>query len=55
MSRQEAAGLVRYLATQVAQGYTVVTWNGVGFDFDVLAEESGMLEECRRWHSATWT
>ena len=25
-----------------------VTWNGVGFDLDILAEESGMLEECRQ-------
>jgi hypothetical protein len=47
MSREEAAGLVRYLSEQVAQGYTLVTWNGVGFDLDVLAEESGMLETCR--------
>jgi hypothetical protein len=48
MSREEAVGLVDYLAAQVAQGYTLVTWNGVGFDFDVLAEESGMREECKR-------
>ena len=47
MSRQEAAELVQYLKTQVAQGYALVTWNGVGFDFDVLAEESGLLEQCR--------
>jgi hypothetical protein len=26
---------------------TVVTWNGVGFDFDVLAAEAQMLAECR--------
>ncbi len=47
MSREEAAELVRYLSERVAQGCTVVTWNGVGFDFDVLAEESGLLETCR--------
>jgi hypothetical protein len=47
MGPQEAAKLVEYLATQVEHGYTIVTWNGVGFDFDILAEESGMLEECR--------
>ena len=29
-------------------GFTIVTWNGTGFDFDVLAEESGLGEECRR-------
>ena len=48
MSREEAVGLVDYLAAQVAHGYTLVTWNGVGFDLDVLAEESGMREECKR-------
>ena len=47
MSPQEAAALVRYLEDQTKRGYTVVTWNGVGFDLDVLAEESGMLEDCR--------
>ena len=48
MSREEAAGLVKYLAAQVGSGYTIVTWNGLGFDFDILAEESGLLQECRR-------
>ena len=47
LSRQEAAGLVEYLTEQTGHGYTVVTWNGIGFDFDILAEESGMLTECR--------
>ena len=48
MSQQEAAGLVEYLAAQVGCGYTIVTWNGLGFDFDILAEESNLLEDCRR-------
>jgi len=30
-----------------SQGYTVLTWNGAGFDFDVLAEESGARDDCR--------
>jgi hypothetical protein len=47
MSQQEAAGLVKYLAAHVGLGYTIVTWNGLGFDLDILAEESGMLAECR--------
>ncbi len=38
---------MQYLATQVENGYTIATWNGLGFDFDILAEESGMLVECR--------
>ncbi len=48
MSREEAAALVRYLKDRTADGYTTVTWNGLGFDFDILAEESGMFSDCRR-------
>lgn len=48
MSQQETLGLVEYLATQVENGYTIVTWNGLGFDFDILAEESGMPAECKK-------
>lgn len=28
-------------------GYTLFSWNGLGFDFPVLAEETGLLSECR--------
>ena len=48
MNRSEVCKLVRYLERQVDDGYTIVTWNGLGFDFDVLAEESGMVEVCKR-------
>lgn len=27
-------------------GYKLLTWNGCGFDFKVLAQESGMYKEC---------
>ncbi len=47
LTQPEAADLVAYLRDMVAQGYTILTWNGTGFDFDVLAEESGLLAECR--------
>jgi hypothetical protein len=47
MSRGEAANVVRELADLVARGYTLLTWNGLGFDLDVLAEESGCHNECR--------
>ena len=30
------------------QGYDIVTHNGLGFDFDILAEESGRDEDCRK-------
>ena len=47
MAHSEAQDVVRYLQGAVERGWTLVTWNGVGFDFDILAEESGMLAECR--------
>ena len=47
MSRDDASELVSFLTTSANSGSTILTWNGLGFDFDILAEESGMLEECR--------
>lgn len=47
MAVAEARALVRYLNDQVAAGCTIVTWNGTGFDFAVLAEESEMKARCR--------
>ncbi len=48
MGRKDAGKLVDYLAEGVGQGCTILTWNGLSFDFDVLAEESGMLDPCKR-------
>lgn len=48
MNRLEVAELVRLLSKFVADGFTILTWNGLGFDFDILAEESGMSDECGR-------
>jgi hypothetical protein len=48
MSRAETLDLVRHLADRVAQGYTIVTWNGLAFDLDILAEESGLSAECKK-------
>jgi hypothetical protein len=48
MQQADARQLVDYLAGKAAEGYTPLTWNGLEFDFQVLAEESGALEECRR-------
>ena len=47
LNRDELWGLVGELQAFVAAGYTLLTWNGLGFDFDILAEESGMWEVCR--------
>jgi hypothetical protein len=48
MSRAEAQGLVHDLARFVEDGYTLLTWNGLGFDFNILAEESGLRADCGR-------
>ncbi len=48
MSREEAARMVGYLVQAAEKGWEIVTWNGLGFDFDVLAEESGRWEDCKR-------
>jgi hypothetical protein len=47
MSQDEAANLVRYLDSRTKEDYTLLTWNGVGFDLDILQEESGLLSKCR--------
>ena len=46
MSADDVCNLVRHLQSAVAKGYTILTWNGLSFDFDVLAEESGMHAQC---------
>ena len=47
MSHADAQGLVQYLSKMEADGFTILTWNGLGFDFDILAEESGAAASCR--------
>ena len=48
MTQQEVKYLVQDLMFLVNDGgYTLVTWNGLGFDFDILSEESGMHDQCR--------
>lgn len=46
MTRSECCLLVGRLHRAVQQGYTLLAHNGVGFDFDILAEESGMVDTC---------
>jgi hypothetical protein len=46
MTQDEAAGMVRNMFDRVEDGYTFVTVNGLAFDFEVLAEESGLYAEC---------
>jgi hypothetical protein len=47
LSVEETQELVKHLQTQVEAGYMILTWNGLGFDFDILAEESDMASECK--------
>ncbi len=46
MTPAQASQLVDYLQEAVRSGLTILTWNGLGFDFDILAEESGRFEDC---------
>ncbi len=47
MAAPEVGELVDYLLASVDAGFTIVTWNGVGFDFDITAEESSRLADCQ--------
>ena len=44
MSVGEVQDAIARLRELEAEGYRVATWNGLGFDFPVLAEESGLDE-----------
>ncbi|MCP4141086.1 MAG: hypothetical protein GY755_12535 [Chloroflexi bacterium] len=46
LTKEENQKMVRDLMSYAEEGYTFVSWNGCGFDFRLLAEESGMVEEC---------
>ncbi len=47
MSRADAIDFVRMLQERTAAGDKVVTWNGLRFDFLVLMDASGLVEECK--------
>lgn len=47
MTKEEACALVKDLI-ELSKEHMIVTWNGVGFDFDILAEESGLYAECKQ-------
>jgi hypothetical protein len=48
MSREEVISMVRGLQAMVNPGgYTLLTWNGLNFDFPILGDESGLVAECR--------
>lgn len=47
MTAPELHLLVDYLIGCVSHGCAIVTWNGLAFDFDILAEESGRTKDCQ--------
>ena len=47
MSLADARELVQYLSDMAADGFRILTWNGLAFDFDILAEESGAAATCK--------
>jgi hypothetical protein len=46
ISTEGSREIVAALKRLVEEEYTIVTWNGAGFDFDILAEESGDHAGC---------
>lgn len=47
-SRQDAQAFVEQLCALADSGYTLLSWNGLSFDFPVLASASGMHEVCAK-------
>ncbi|GJL53336.1 MAG: hypothetical protein NPIRA02_04680 [Nitrospirales bacterium] len=47
MNQQDLSAFVDFLLDQAQNGYSILTLNGLGFDFDVLAEESTRWDDCR--------
>lgn len=48
MTSANVADFVRYIEAQIEAGFTPLSWNGLGFDYDILAEESALLDQCKR-------
>jgi len=49
LSEKDAKHLVEHLGAMAAKGYKILTWNGLAFDFDILAEESGSAARCQEY------
>lgn len=48
MERQAVGALVDLLLDIHQSGHKIVTWNGTGFDFRLLAHESGRFADCAK-------
>lgn len=47
MQPADVHSLVDYLLEMTGKGYTVLTWNGASFDFDIVSEESSASSKCK--------
>ena len=47
MTKEELESVMVSMEHWVDKGYKILTWNGLKFDFDILAEESGEHEKCK--------
>ena len=47
ITRNQAIEVVLKLQWYVHKDYKIVTWNGLGFDWVLLSDTSGMKDECR--------
>ncbi len=53
MTAADALELVQHLSEMAKSGYLILSWNGLAFDFDILAEESAapaICHECALAH-----
>ena len=48
MSQEDVIEFVCYLESLIKEGYTPLTWNGLSFDYDVIAEESNLWAQCKQ-------
>ena len=46
MTVADVQSVVNYLRQKAEEGLSLLTWNGLKFDFDILAEESHLPEAC---------
>ncbi len=47
MTAADVAAFVRFLVDAASDGVVPLSWNGLSFDLDILAEESGLIEPCQ--------
>ena len=48
MTAEDLTAAIAFLKQKTQAGYSIITHNGLGFDFVILAEESGQWDDCRR-------